>query len=293
MEITKKIIKGFPSYTDSALRPQYIVLHDTAGMGSAEQEATRVQSASAYNNGVAHYYVDESSIYQVIDNKIKAYHAGDGPTGKGNGKSLAIEVCRSLYGGEFKNESDKARYKKALDNACALAYDLMQEFKIPKGNIFQHRDVRATACPYTQMVYYGSYAKALSAVIKLVASNGEAPDTGVKTRSYTHAYDPKTKGYKSVTSWGDKSPIKVPISHLKGDKLTKVWDGWLKNTKFKNSTTSTPDITKVKRLSSQTETGSYDFANQAHKFDRSYKLLEKATDTTGSTWAKHTTFTKR
>ena len=105
MKITQKIIPGFPSYGSgiSSLKPKYIVIHDTAGQSSASAEAIRVQKPSAYNNGVAHYYIDDKECYQVIKDNVKAWHCGDGYKGKGNGESIGIEVCKSLPGGNFKN----------------------------------------------------------------------------------------------------------------------------------------------------------------------------------------------
>lgn len=157
-----KMIKGFPSYSDSKLIPKYIVIHDTAGSSAALQEATRLQSSSQYNNGVAHFYTDDKECYQLIECNIKAYHAGDGPTGKGNGQSISIEVCKSLASGGFTSETQKATYQKALDNAYKLAADLCKKYNISSNNILQHKDLSATACPYTQKVLFGSYEKALS-----------------------------------------------------------------------------------------------------------------------------------
>ena len=102
---TNYLIKDFPSYGDglSTLKPEGIVIHDTAGMSSALEQAKRLQKADQYNKGIAHYYVDENEAYQLVLDTVKAYHAGDGSTGYGNGKCLSIEVCRSLPSGNFAN----------------------------------------------------------------------------------------------------------------------------------------------------------------------------------------------
>lgn len=189
---TNYLIKGFPSYGNgnSTLKPEGIVIHDTAGMSSALQEAQRLQSEAQYNNGIAHYYVDENEGYQLIADNIKAYHAGDGSTGYGNGKTLSIEVCRSLSSGDFKNSSDKERYLKALDNAYKVASDLCKQYNINPNNIHQHREFSSTACPYTQKVVFGSYEKALS-------------NAKTKVNSYLGNTSTNTPGYSTNLSWAE------------------------------------------------------------------------------------------
>lgn len=157
-----KLIKNFESYSDPKLVPKYIVVHDAASKASALEQANRLQTKDQYDNGVAHLYIDENECYQLIECNVKAYHAGDGVNGKGNGQSLSIEVCRSLPSGGFTSETEKATYKKALDNAYRLVADLCKKYSISSNNILQHKDLSATACPYTQKVLFGSYEKALS-----------------------------------------------------------------------------------------------------------------------------------
>jgi N-acetylmuramoyl-L-alanine amidase len=162
---TSKLITNFPSYSNRNYTPKYIVIHDTAGMSSALGEAERLNNLYKDPNcesGIAHYYCDEANTYQLVEDKVKAYHSGDGPDGKGNGQSLSIEVCRSLPSGDFQGESDRSRYLKALDNAYQLSAYLCKKYGISPNNILQHKDLQATACPYTQKVVFGSYEKALS-----------------------------------------------------------------------------------------------------------------------------------
>lgn len=172
MKVDKsKMITDFPSYGSgySTLTPKYIMLHDTAGASSALAEANRLQSESQYERGIAHYYVDEDDVYQLIYDNIKAYHANDGCYGKGNGQSISIEVCRSLsYSANFSGENTEARYLKALDRAYQLAADLAAQYNINPQNILQHRMVDATSCPYTQMRIFGDYTKALANAKKKV-----------------------------------------------------------------------------------------------------------------------------
>lgn len=204
------LIKGFPSYTNYKLIPKYIIIHDTAGQSSAYQEAKRLQSSSQYNNGIAHYYIDESNCYQLIYDTVKAYHAGDGEFGKGNGQSLSIEVCRSLPGGNFTSSSQKETYKKALERAYMLAADLCNQYGINPNNILQHRECSSTACPYTQKVLYGSYEKAKSEAKRKVSYYKNGGNT-MKTHYYCKVIHDSTNiknrivsyDLENTNSWGD------------------------------------------------------------------------------------------
>lgn len=156
MNFKAMLVPNFPSYQNSNLVPKYIIIHNTAGMSSAYEEAKRVQNPNAYNNGITHYYVDENESYQVLLENIKCYGSGDGANGRGNGQSLQIEVCRSLPGGNFANENDKERFLKAENNAIYLANELMKRHGIPVENILLHKELSATACPYTSELVHGN-----------------------------------------------------------------------------------------------------------------------------------------
>lgn len=225
-----KIIKDFPSYNDWKLTPKYIFIHDTASSQSALEEANRLQSASAYNNGIAHYYVDENGVYQLVYNNVKAYHAGDGVNGKGNGHGVSIEVCRSLPSGNFKSDSDKARYKKALDNAYKLAADLCEEWNIAPSSstICQHREVCATACPYTQKVYYGSYETAKSESIKAINAHLKGSTipkwhTHVFNNKYGKHYVPITIDGINRATWKEVNLKKQQTDFLKANSQDKMY----------------------------------------------------------------------
>ena len=63
------------------------------------------------------------------------WHAGDGGSGTGKRKSVAIEICES------------GNRKKAVDNAVWLTKELMRDLKIDKAHIRQHHDWSGKDCP--------------------------------------------------------------------------------------------------------------------------------------------------
>ena len=236
---TSKIIKDFPSYgSNSKLTPKYIIIHDTAGSSSAFGESNRLQNPNQYNDGIAHYYVDNIEAYQLVYDDVKAWHAGDGADKKGNGQSIGIEVCKSLSGGKFTSDNQKEIYLKGLDNAYKLASDLCKEYGINPKNILQHNQCSATACPYTQKVVFGSYDQALV--------NAENKVTEYTNSASTEQTSTVKKGLLDLKI-GDIVNVKMTHNAYKMDT-----PNWSKAVVCIGDTYEIKDILKVKIVSTQT-----------------------------------------
>lgn len=54
---------------------KYIVVHDVGAVSSAKNNAMYFKSQ--YRGASAHYFVDNDSIYQVVDDKDGAWHVGE------------------------------------------------------------------------------------------------------------------------------------------------------------------------------------------------------------------------
>lgn len=161
LPIQKMIVPTFPQVPMVGVYG--IVLHDTADTASALAHANRVQNASAYNNGITHFWVDESSIYQTVADGAVAWHLG---VYDANLKYIGIEVCRS--------RSDEATYLKALQNAYELCKYLCDVYKLnPLTQIFHHKQFIATACPHRRTEMWGD--KALEMDRQNVAKVGACP----------------------------------------------------------------------------------------------------------------------
>jgi N-acetylmuramoyl-L-alanine amidase len=113
-----------------------IVLHHTASNDGAGDLAHMRNPAAKVS---AHYMIDkDGKIYQLVDDKKRAWHAGKGelhgvPTDV-NGRSLGIEIVND---GSGKTPFTDAQYK-ALTQLVGF---LKQEYKVPANNILGHKDV--------------------------------------------------------------------------------------------------------------------------------------------------------
>lgn len=118
-----------------AMTPQYITIHSTGNPASTAQNEADYVCYNSTRQASYHYVVDGTNIIQVLPVNEVAWHAGDGGSGTGNRKSVAIEICES------------GNRKKAVDNAVWLTKELMRDLHIDKAHIKQHHDWSGKDCP--------------------------------------------------------------------------------------------------------------------------------------------------
>lgn len=118
---------------------KYIVIHYTANSGdtaknNADYFARTVTKTSA------HYFVDETSIWQSVKDSDTAYAVGASSYKHAecrNANSISIEMCNA------KNSILEATF----NNTAELTKKLMKEFNIPISNVLRHWDVTGKSCP--------------------------------------------------------------------------------------------------------------------------------------------------
>lgn len=125
----------------------YIVVHYTANYGdtaknNADYFAREVVKASA------HYFVDESAVWQSVPDESIAWHCGGGLQGAGghtyygkckNANSIGVEICMLDKQGRLRQGS--------IDNAAKLVRELMDKYGVPADRVIRHYDVTGKNCP--------------------------------------------------------------------------------------------------------------------------------------------------
>lgn len=128
---------------------RYIVIHYVGAESSAKNNATYY--ANNQLKASAHYFVDETSIWQSVADKNMAWHCGGGLQGSGghsfhkkctNYNSIGIEMC-------CKKLSAGRRYFKdsTVQNTVELVRHLMKKYNIPIERVIRHYDVTGKNCP--------------------------------------------------------------------------------------------------------------------------------------------------
>lgn len=137
MKITKQISK-YNNSSRNGTKIEYIVIHDTGNYRDTAKD-----NSSYFNGGdrqaSAHYFVDETSIYQVVEENRSSWSCGDGGGKYGitNSNSIGIELCNS---GGFISDKTKS-------NSIELIRDIMNKYNIPLSKVVRHYDASRKYCP--------------------------------------------------------------------------------------------------------------------------------------------------
>ena len=121
---------------------KYIVIHYTGNTtDTAKNNANYFKSV---NRGAsAHYFVDDSTVYQCVKDEDVAWAVGRNYGTNNlfgtvtNQNSISIEMCST--NGKISN--------KTFDNTVALTKSLMNKYKISINNVYRHFDVCSKRCP--------------------------------------------------------------------------------------------------------------------------------------------------
>ena len=163
MQINKNYISNQNSYPEN--NPEYIVIHNTDNFdeGADAKAHARAQHDGNLSGMSAHYYVDDSGVYQAMPHSRGAWHVGVNYGGKlfgtvNNRNSIGVEMCVNAG----------YNYEKAFQNTVTLTKQLMQELGIDTDHVVSHYDVCAKNCP-SQIREKGDWAR----FKKLIGASGE------------------------------------------------------------------------------------------------------------------------
>lgn len=140
MQITKMLCPSskYSIKCPYEMTPEYITVHNTANDASAMSEISYMLG----NNLEVSYHlaVDDYRAVQGLEFNRNGWHAGDGGNGKGNRKSIGIEICYSKSGGE--------RFIKAEENAAELIAYLLKQYGWGIDRVKRHKDWSGKYCPH-------------------------------------------------------------------------------------------------------------------------------------------------
>lgn len=142
MEIIKNITTRNRTVSNNR-KIKYIVIHYVGAVSSAKANSNYFKST--YRGASAHYFVDENSIYQVVEDKDIAWHVGAKyykHLNCRNSNSIGIEMC--CY---RKSDGTLDVSEKIIARTVELTKELMKKYNIPVQNVLRHYDVTGKNCP--------------------------------------------------------------------------------------------------------------------------------------------------
>ena len=146
---------------------EYITVHQTGNTnrGANADMHARLQYNGNSRSASWHEQVDDKECVQSFAHTAKCWHGGDGRTGAGNNKSIAIEICVNSDGD----------YTLAVRNGARRVAQLMKMYNIPISRVVQHNHWSGKACP--AQIRAGKNGINWSGFIALVAQyrDGAAP----------------------------------------------------------------------------------------------------------------------
>ena len=125
-------------------RIKYIVEHYTGNNGDTAFANTNYFK-STYRGASAHYFVDETSIWQCVADKNVAWHCGATSYKHAycrNSNSIGIEMCSKKYSSGNYYIPDATQ-----KNASELTKYLMGLYNVSIDNVIRHYDVTGKSCP--------------------------------------------------------------------------------------------------------------------------------------------------
>lgn len=145
------------------MKPEGITVHNTANDAPAKNEVSYMISN---NDKVSfHYAVDDKEIVQGIPENRNAWHAGDGGEGKGNRKTIGIEICYSYcdkqVNGKWVADEDKwksqykSKFEKAQENAAEFVASKLKEYGWGIDKVYTHKNWSGKHCPHRTLDNYG------------------------------------------------------------------------------------------------------------------------------------------
>lgn len=122
---------------------KYIVIHYVGAVSTAKNNIDYFYDKD--RKASAHYFVDEKSIWQCVDDSNIAWHCGGAKVYYNecrNSNSIGIELC-------CKKDANSTWYfeEQTVQNAIELVQYLMQLHGIKIENVIRHYDVTHKVCP--------------------------------------------------------------------------------------------------------------------------------------------------
>ncbi|MCU4808430.1 N-acetylmuramoyl-L-alanine amidase family protein [Bacillus cereus] len=235
MEIRRKLVdpSKYGIKCPNTMTPEFITVHNTYNDASAENE---ISYMIGNNNSVSfHVAVDDKEAVQGIPFDRNAWHAGDG-NGDGNRKSIGVEICYSLSGGD--------RYYKAEDNAAIVIAQLMKQFNIPISNVRTHKSWSGKHCPH-RMLDEGRLDQFIEKINKAFNKDNNKPlqpkGLGIATSKYPEGSGINLYSGPGKDAWFTGNVINTKMPYLIIDAawyggnenmLCLGWEAWAKEEHF-------------------------------------------------------------
>lgn len=141
MTIQERLADSRNYQTGRTQSVRFLVIHYTANKGD-----TAKNNADYFANGShgasAHYFVDETSVWQSVQTADTAWHCGAQVYAHEecrNANSIGVEICMWDKNGNLRQGS--------IDHAVELCREIVKTYGITEDRVLRHYDVTWKKCP--------------------------------------------------------------------------------------------------------------------------------------------------
>lgn len=187
LPINKKI-SAYNHYDYNTIK--YIVVHDVGTRSTAKNNVDYFSGGN--RNASAHYFVDDTSIWQSVEDSKGAWHVGDNKNVSDiyNTNSIGIEMCLPSGTVTAKTEA----------NTVELVKYLMKKYNVPINRVVRHYDASRKNCP-AQFNLDGKWTRWTAFKKKLTTTTVQPPKTEVKPATAQNS-KPKVRQITVDGKWG-------------------------------------------------------------------------------------------
>ena len=167
LNIKKLLTKiNFNNSNRSASQIKFLVIHYVGAVSNAQNNANYFYNT--YRGASAHYFVDENSIWQIVEENDTSWHCGT--TGKyyndcRNSNSIGIEMCCKNNGQWYFEEA-------TVNNTIELAKEICARYGIDRAHVVRHYDVTRKVCPEPYVRDNAAWNKFLDRIFGSNSSSG-------------------------------------------------------------------------------------------------------------------------
>ena len=179
---------------------KYIVVHYTSNVGDTAYNNTKYFK-SEYRGSSAHYFVDEDSIWQCVEDKDVAWHCGAKKYYHAecrNANAIGVEMCNSV-----------SRNLTVERNTAELVRYLMDKYNIYIDHVVRHYDVTLKDCPKTFL------DNSVWEKFKLQILNGSDDEMTEAEKAKMKAIDESLSNlYRIVQEMKERNPVYKTIADV-------------------------------------------------------------------------------
>ena len=227
LPITRMISK-YNHYETNVVK--YIIIHYT-GNNTDSAKNNAIYFNGGNRNASAHYFVDDVSIYQVVEDNKGAWHIGNSKTAPNNKNSLGIEMC-------CKNG---VVTEKTEENTLQLVKYLMKKYNVSIANVRTHAEVTnyGKTCPNWSANSWQRWKNFKNKLVSSSTTTSFKVGDKVKVKSTATTYADSTK---NIPQWVKNGTYTV--SKISGSKvLLKEITSWVNVSDVSKVSTTTTTTT--------------------------------------------------